>query len=209
MPDIFLGEPSQPSQPAISETNNRKTSNTNNALSSYLFMPESMRFETQEPDETIILLLRKHWVTNAFWILMSIVLIIAPFIIFPLFIYGGINPQNLPTTLVTFCIITWYLLTFSYMLVNFLLWYFTVSIVTNERIIDIDFDNILNKKFSATRITKIEDVTQRTGGFIRSIFDYGDVIIQTAGTDAVFLFLAVPHPEKVVRTVNQLMEQNK
>ena len=93
----------------------------------------------------------------------------------------------------------------SYSLVEFLLWYFTVSIVTSERIIDIDFVNILQKKFAETRIDRIEDVTMRTGGFVRALLDAGDVFVQTAAKEAVFQFDAVPHPEKVVRTINKLM----
>ncbi|MBI4991017.1 PH domain-containing protein [Candidatus Gottesmanbacteria bacterium] len=107
--------------------------------------------------------------------------------------------------MMTFFILGWYLITFSYIFINFLLWYFTVSIVTNERIIDIDFINLLNKKFAETRINRIEDVTMRTGGFIRAFFDFGDVLVQTAAKEVQFEFLAVPHPEKVVRTVNELM----
>ena len=106
-------------------------------------------------------------------------------------------------------VLVWYLFTFSYLLVSFLLWYFTVSIVTNERIIDIDFINILHKEFSATTLSKVEDVTMKTGGFIRALFDYGDVFIQTAGTNANFEFLAAPHPEKVVRIINDQLENHK
>jgi hypothetical protein len=90
-------------------------------------------------------------------------------------------------------------------LINFLLWYFTVSIVTNERVIDIDYVTILNKKFAATMIAKIEDVTMRRSGFMQAIFNYGDVVIQTAAHEVQFGFLSVPKPEEVVRIINQLM----
>jgi len=110
-----------------------------------------------------------------------------------------------PPFLFNSIILLWYLFTFSYLLVNFILWYFTVSIVSNERIIDIDFLNVLHKKFSETRIAKVEDVTQRTGGFIQAFFNYGDVFVQTAANEQVFQFHAVPQPDEVVRIINQLM----
>lgn len=168
-------------------------------------MPDGVRFETQEPGETIILLLRKHWITNLAWVLTGFFLIISPLFIFPLIAISGIVSAQLSGSLLSFFILVWYLLSFSYILVNFLLWYFTVSIVTNQRIIDIDFINILNKRFSATRIAKVEDVTMRRGGFVRALFNFGDVFVQTAGAEIEFEFLAVPKPENVVRTINELM----
>lgn len=168
-------------------------------------MPEGVRFETQEQGESIILLLRKHWITNVIWLATGLLLLISPIIIFPVLAISGIIPANFSGSAFSLVILVWYLLTFSYVLVNFLLWYFTVSIVTSERIVDIDFINILNKRFSATRINKVEDVTMKRGGFLRAVFDYGDVLVQTAGKEREFEFLAVPKPEQVVRIINQLM----
>lgn len=171
-------------------------------LSSYCFRPDKMRFETQGLSEEIILLLRAHPITNLGWILAGLLLIIIPVFLFPYLILNNFLP-SIYTELMPAVVLVWYLFTFSYLLVSFLLWYFTVSIVTNERIIDIDFVNILHKEFSATTLSKVEDVTMKTGGFISTLFNYGDVFIQTAGTDANFEFLAVPHPEKVVRIINE------
>lgn len=38
-----------------------------------------------------------------------------------------------------------------------------------------------------------------------SLFDYGDVVVQTAAKEAMFEFGSVPHPEEVVRIINELM----
>lgn len=174
-------------------------------LSAYLFMPEGVSFETQEPGEPIILLLRRHWITNFVWVFTGLLLIFLPVILFPVVAVSGIIPNTFSASYISLAILVWYLLTFSYIFVNFLLWYFTVSIVTNERIVDIDFINVLYKKFAETRIARIEDVTNKTGGFIRAVFDYGDVIVQTAAREAMFLFGSVPHPERVVKIINGLM----
>lgn len=205
MPDIFVSSSVPPRPPFSLEKKNKKTSRINQALSACLFMPEGIRFETQDAHETIFLLLRKHWITNIVWVMISILLLVSPLFIFPAVILSGNLPQQLSGNLLTVLILSWYLLTFSYILVNFLLWYFTVSIITDERVVDIDFINILNKKFAETRITRIEDVTMRTGGFIKTFFDYGDVYVQTAAKDAVFQFEAVPKPDQVVRVINHLM----
>ncbi|KKR33728.1 MAG: hypothetical protein UT63_C0012G0007 [Candidatus Gottesmanbacteria bacterium GW2011_GWC2_39_8] len=174
-------------------------------FSSFQFMPEKIRFETQEAGEQIILLLRKHWITTLPWIASGLILFITPPIIFPIIGLSGMLPGFIPSGYLSFIFAGWYLLSFGFVLVNFILWYFSVDIVTEERIIDISFSNILYKKLSETRIRKLEDVSMRTGGFIRSVLDFGDVHLQTAGNEENFEFLAVPHPREIVRIVNELM----
>lgn len=218
MPDIFVSKNSQPPvnvllKDKMSKSFNKGVKNTNSALrqilSSYMFMPEGMRFETQEPGESIILLLRKHWITNLGWVLISIFLIIAPLFLFPGLTLSGIIPQRITFSIASFVVLIWYMLTFSYIYVNFLIWYFTVSIITDERVIDVDFVNLLNKKFAETRISRVEDVTARTGGFIKAYFDYGDVFLQTAAKEAVFQFMEIPRPDEVVTVINQLMGKSE
>lgn len=203
MPDIFISPkktahlPKAPPSPPLV--------GLSQALSAYMYMPQGMHFETQEEGETIVLFLRKHVITQIIWIVISILLLILPFFLFPSLVLSGIIPAQIPYPLTSFFILVWYLITFSYLLSHFLLWYFTVSIVTNERVIDIDFVNLLNKKFAETRIARVEDVTMRTGGFIKAIFDFGDVLVQTAAHEQEFQFYSVPKPDKVVRIMNQLM----
>lgn len=209
MPDIFSLE-NKPNVSSPSPSKNvkdkpmvAKSKVSSQLFSSYSFMP-SMRFDTQEPGETIILLLRRHWITNISWIIIGLLLILAPILFFPLVSLSALLPPFIPPNFITFIILIWYLLTGSFILTEYLLWYFNVSIVTQERIIDIDFA-LLYKSISETRISRVEDVTSRTGGFIRSFFDYGDVYVQTAANFENFEFLAVPHPQQVVKIINQLM----
>jgi hypothetical protein len=209
MPDIFSASATNtsavtpaPNKPNIIPPANK---NTGNAFSAFRFMPTNLRFETQEQEETIILFLRKHWITNLNWILLSVILIITPLIIFPLLTQSTMLPVQIASSVISFLILVWYLLSFSYTLIQFITWYFTVSIITNERIIDIDLVNVLNKKLSETRVALVEDVTENTRGFLGAIFDYGDVVVQTAAKEQEFFLDAVPHPEKVVQILNELM----
>ena len=54
---------------------------------------------------------------------------------------------------------------------------------------------------------KIEDVTSKTGGFLSSIFDYGNVFVQTAGTEANIEFVNIPKPSQVAQIINSLINQ--
>jgi hypothetical protein len=87
---------------------------------------------------------------------------------------------------------------------KFLNWYFNVYIITTERIIDVDFISLLYKQVSEAQIAKIQDVTYTMGGLARAVFNYGDVLIQTAGELPNFDFLAVPHPNKVAAVIAEM-----
>lgn len=210
MPDIFVASKQPSSSPPKAEKAKtfdyrHQIPKLKQVFSSYLYQPTGIRFETQGDNEVIVLFLRRHLITNFSWVVISAILVLAPILIFPVLTIENILPFLIPERVITFLILSWYLLTFSYMFVNFLLWFFDLSIVTNERIVDVDFANILHKEVSATTLSRIEDVTMRRGGFIRVLFNYGDVFIQTAGSAPEFEFLAVPQPEKVVRIINELM----
>lgn len=209
MPDIFVAPKEEKQEkkpliePKISPTNQEQKGGS---LAAFISYPDNVRFDTQSEEEEIILLLRKHWITNLFWLTTTLILIFFPPVVFPVLALRQILPTILPNfglVLLAF----WYLITFGFALVNFISWYFNVYIVTNERIIDVDFYNLLYRKLSSARIARVQDVTYKLGGVVRSLFDFGDVFIQTAGTEANFEFEAVPQPESVVRKISDLMER--
>ena len=88
---------------------------------------------------------------------------------------------------------------------NFLSWYFNVGIGTNHRVIDIDFHSLLYKEVTIALLEKVEDVTSKTSGFFSAIFNYGNVFLQTAGTEANIEFMNIPRPALIVKIVNQLV----
>jgi len=173
-------------------------------LAAFNNVGEGVRFETQSVNERIILLLRAHPITNIPWMIAALAMAIAPsfFRFTPLV---GIVPDRFSLVIM----ILWYLITFAFVFEQFLNWYFNVYIVTDERIIDIDFVNILYKRVSETKLDKIQDVTYSQGGVIRSLFNYGNVYVQTAAESREFEFNAVPRPDKVAEVLRALVTQEE
>ncbi len=174
-------------------------------LASFLMRPNGVSFETREDEEQIILFLRKHFITNIPWLFTSLVMISAPFFVAELDIMSSV-PSNFKFVF----IMIWYLITTAYTLESFITWFFNVYIITDERIVDVDFYNLTYKEVSDANLDKIEDVTYKMGGVIRTLFNYGDVLIQTAAEVTNFDFLAVPYPDKVVKVLQDLrMEEQQ
>jgi hypothetical protein len=168
--------------------------------------PMGVSFAEQEAGEEIILILRRHFVTNFPWIVFAIILSILP-IFYPILI--AFFPFPLPSGS-TLGLITafYYLLIFGFLLTNFTLWYFHIGIVTNLRVVDIDLDGILYRQVTEAKIENIEDVTYRQIGFITSLFNYGNVIVQTAGAEENIEYDRVPKPSQVADIIGDLSQQS-
>lgn len=173
-------------------------------LPTFLVQPKNVYFDSQDSNERILLMLRKHVVTNVPWVTGVILGLLMPivFTYFPVFI-------ALPANYQIVSVMIWYLLIFGYAFEAFLGWYYHVFIITDERIIDYDFYSLLYKKVSKAKIDRIEDVTYQMGGVLQSVFHFGHVYVQTAGAEREFQFEAVPNPEVVTRLLNELIMEEE
>ncbi len=171
--------------------------------------PTGVYFDTQEIDEHILLFLRRHPITNLGWIISNILFALLP----PIAFYGAslLDKQLIfQTTQFTIAIVFfYYLIVLANAFSSFLSWYYNISLITEKRVVDIELSNLIGKKIAATKITLVQDVNYEQNGTLRSIFDYGDVLIQTAGTIDNFLVHAVPRPEAVVRIVEDLIGEEQ
>ncbi len=175
---------------------------TKHSLSSILVNPDVFNFEERDNREEILLVARPHWFTNLSWILISILMLIAPALLKFIPIINGI-----PSKYASLGTLVWYLLTFAIIFENFLSWYFDVFIITDKRVIDIDFNNLLDKKFSEAKLSMIQDVTSRVSGLGQTMFNYGTIHIQTAAEISYITFEKVPHPEKIIKILQLLREE--
>lgn len=213
MPDIFITPEDAPADPPAlttqtppptvpktEEKRNMYPEHTHSKLASFCLYPEDIDFETRENEEKIILMLRAHIVTNVKWIFITLVLLLIPGILKTFGVFS-----MLPTGFELVITLGWYLVTSAYALESFLSWYFNVYFVTNLRVIDVDFYNLIYKQVSDANIDKIQDVSYNMGGVGRTFFNFGNVFIQTAAEVNNFDFLAVPNPDKVAKIIEDMI----
>jgi hypothetical protein len=177
---------------------------TKHPFSSLLVNPHVFDFEERDSEEKIILVARPHWFTNVSWILTALFLIFVPSLLKFVPIVSDI-----PVKFQMLGIFTWYLITFAFSFEKFLSWYFDVYIITDERVIDIEFNNLLNKKFSEAKLSMIQDITSRVTGVAQTMFNYGTVYIQTAAEVPEISFDMVPNPEKIIKVLQVLREEEE
>ncbi|MDP2670945.1 MAG: PH domain-containing protein [bacterium] len=166
----------------------------------------SCRFETQGPDEKIELLLRAHEITNLGWIVSVVVL---AFFGLGFFLFSLTLDSPFSTLQSALLLVVWLLLLIGFALQRYLYWFFNVYLVTNKKIVDVDFLNLFYKQISETPLENIQDSTYRAAGFFQNHFDYGDLMIQTAGETENFEFLNIPDPDGVQEKIMDLSAQAK
>lgn len=168
-------------------------------ISSYCEYPSNVKFISTDDEEVVLLLLRKHWVTNLNWIFTGLILLVVPSVLvyFP-------QISVIPVQFLVVAILFWYLVSLAYILEKFLSWFFNVYIVTDERVFDVDFYNLVDRDISDADIEDIQDVTSAIRGAIRTWFDYGDIQIQTSAEIPEIEFEAVPHPDRVAKILREL-----
>lgn len=168
-------------------------------LGSFVAQPKSINFQGQHKKEKIILLVRKHWILNLPWMLSAGMLAIFPLALTQTNVLSLIPPEVFNAAL-----LLWYLLIMAIIIEGFLTWLFNVGIITNERILDIDFSSLLLQRTSDTQINKIQDVTVEKGGFLRTILGYGSIYVQTAGEKQEIEFVDIPNPQVVATMLKKL-----
>lgn len=67
-------------------------------------------------------------------------------------------------------------------------------LVTDRSLVQIMQKSLFNKKVSRLSMSNVEDVSEEQRGILASIFNYGTLMVQTAGTMENFIFTLCPNP---------------
>lgn len=183
-----------------------KDATVSHSLASFSAFPKSTTFDGQDSDEHIVLLLRQHPAVFIPRVLLVLGMILLPILIPPLLSMLDLEISAGDTVFAAGVTLLWVMIIISVIAVTFFLWYFNVSIVTNQRIVDIDFSQLFNHTVSECQLEKIEDVTHTNVGMWAVVFDYGTIYIQTAAEQREFEIRNVPRPRDVQDTINDLLE---
>ncbi len=172
---------------------------------SFFEKPEHISFFEQDADENIVLFLRRHWFTNVGWIVTALLLILLPFFLATLSAYAVFQlPISIPLNILQGALLLWYMIIFSYILESFLSWYFNIYIVTNKHLVQVQFDSLLSRKVIQSQLEDIQGVSAGIKGIFGSLFNFGDVHIETAAYHENILFTKVPFPDIVANTIEEL-----
>ena len=174
----------------------------------YIENPPDCRFESQDSDESILLLLRAHPITNLSWVILAAIIFFIPFIVPYLIPILRVDLSFIPQQFLPVLILINYLLVLVIVFEGFLGWYFNVYILTDKRIYDFDFHSLLSKNVDLAPLNQIQEASGSTAGILGVIFHFGNVFVQTAGASIALDFPNVPFPEKVADMIMDQAEKH-
>lgn len=75
--------------------------------------------------------------------------------------------------------------------------------------VDVDQHGLFGRKVTEIQIENVEEATSHAKGLLATIFNFGDVLVQTSGSVAEFEFNNVAHPEQVKKLIIDLYEHRR
>lgn len=165
-------------------------------------------FPGQRKDESVFIFIRRHPVSYiiAGWIFILMILL---GIIGYLIIYFSPSLVREIYNIAVIVINLYLLFAISFTFVAVLDYYFDIHIVTDRRVVDIDQNRLFNRQIDELSLEDIEDVSSTVGGILGTVFNFGNVEIQTAGTKPNFIFENIPSPREVTQLILDLADQAK
>lgn len=174
-----------------------------------IFKESESNFQGQETDETVVLLLRRHKFTVLFP--LSFLGLVA---ILPLAVWVFL-PPSVDFDLNTLSPLFWFVLSLFYLFLWVFLFYFltlyslNTVIVTNRRIIESEQSAFFSRKVSELHVYRVQDVSAQTHGLLETMIGYGDIHVQTAGSEREFTFKQIGRPEEIKDRIMQVVSAHQ
>lgn len=154
-------------------------------------------FESQDKDENVILVVRKHKLVLSLSFLVAAIIIV-----FSVGLYAVASSQNILTNdTVRATVITVISLIFIFsLLYSFMIWlikYLDILILTNKHLVIIRQDGLFKRSTSILDLSTIQDVCTKQNGVIQTVLNFGKIDIQTAGETPNFAYSGVGSPSAI------------
>jgi membrane protein YdbS with pleckstrin-like domain len=165
----------------------------------------------QKPYEHVEYVLRRHPITFVPKIIVFLILFFAPFALysplqttFPNLLSG---PVSFPLIVLFISIYLLTILLFFYTM--FTTFYLDVSVITNDRIVDIEQLGLFANSTGELDLFRIQDVTSEVKGIFATLFDYGTVFITTASNNSNIILHNIHHPNNIRNALIRLAEEDR
>ncbi|MDZ7798333.1 MAG: PH domain-containing protein [Patescibacteria group bacterium] len=153
-----------------------------------------------EENEEIIKVVRQHpivLIKPVFW--LGLLILLDFFLITWLFAKGlwGVLVFVLVLTLPSLLIMR-----------SWVIWKKNMIIITTKRVIDIDQHTLFHKVVSECNYRKIQDVSFKVKGIFATIFNFGQIQIQTAGNQANLEIRNIKNPNEIQEIITDAQRQD-
>ncbi|HJP81163.1 MAG TPA: PH domain-containing protein [Candidatus Saccharimonadales bacterium] len=157
---------------------------------------QHLDFEGQRDGETLLFVFRRHMISMR----KGFYLLLIPFVL------SAIPPLIWQSQLELFLLpiagLLVGLVIFSY---HYIMWYFTVYIVTDQRIRQVTQRGFFGKDVVELRLSKIQNISYNIPGLSGELFKFGTIVIQTFVGD--LIIHKVEHPDEIYNKLQDAVSQ--
>jgi hypothetical protein len=82
-------------------------------------------------------------------------------------------------------------------------------VLTNQRIVDSQRNNWFHHRLASADLVNVEDMSINKSGIFPTMFNYGDLLAQTAGSREKFVLSGIPEPTSVLALVDRYRDAAK
>ncbi len=153
-------------------------------------------FDGQRDDEVVLFTFRRHIIAmrkGFYLLLIPLVVTSVPPLIWQ---------DNLKLFLLPVFGLTLGLLLFFY---HFVLWFFTIYIVTNQRIRQVTQRSFFGRDVVELKLSKVQNISYNIPGFSGEIFRFGTIVIQTFVGD--LIIHNVEHPNEIYNKLQDAVDK--
>lgn len=153
-----------------------------------------------EPDEIVLIQVRKHWFVLTLQIIGIIIFAVMPTILYGVFSYS-FTLEALVLAEFTAHFITlyaaWLLVMWMFLFNIWTNYYLDVWTITNKRLIAVDQKGFFFRTTASFRLERLQDIIVTVNGLLATLLKYGTLEIQTAGIEKNFVAYGLPNPSEL------------
>jgi hypothetical protein len=165
-------------------------------------------------NERVEIVVRKHWFILFRDSIGVAVLFFIPLLIYQYFAGAEIGLYFIQDiyfdpkpSLLVFAGSAWGIIMWAKLFAIWTDYYLDVWLITSKRVIDIEQKGFFHREVSTFRIERIQDITVEVKGIIATLFNFGNIHVQTAGESQEFIIKGIPRPKEVKEVILKLSDK--
>ena len=172
-------------------------------------------FPGQKSDEDVVLFVRRHIISFLPTVILTFFMMILPIVILAI----SVNSFHLAASSNIFQYFVlgasaYVLFILTFFIVNWIDYYFDILIITDSRLVNIEQNGLFSRHISQVDLLRVQDVSTSVKGIIPTMFDYGSLVVKTAGESNTnkpegsdFTMEAMPRPHQIAQTILRLNQE--
>ncbi|HRY30904.1 MAG TPA: PH domain-containing protein, partial [Candidatus Paceibacterota bacterium] len=150
-----------------------------------------------DKNEHLVLQIRQHWFIFFSQLIVLLFLALLPLIVIEIIKLLPVEIISSGRSILALVIFFYSAWLFILWMVGFVIWtdyYLDIWFVTNTKVINIEQKGLFRREISVLHLDKIQDVTSDVRGMLKTLIDYGNISVHTAGQKLDFVIRNVPQP---------------